>query len=1067
MTDPDLTRPPARTDDDAARASAESVQVIYAELAPELLDRDAEQHVDVVDPAEFAVQTVHAVLVCHDGARWLPRTLASLAQLTQPCASLVAVDTASRDSTPDLLAASPVVSSLLSLPRQTGFSAALAQAMAQLPAAHGSDAAGHEWIWVVHDDSAPRPDSLTRLLRAALTHDAAVVGPKVLDWDGSRRLVELGLSITGAGRRETGLERDERDQGQHDDRLDVLAVGTAGMLVRRDVWDGLAGLDPQIEFFRDDVDFGWRARLAGHRVVVAPDAVVEHAAAASSGRRRVVATRDRPPLVDRRNAVHVLLANARRWAFVPVLLRVVVGSLLRSIGFVVAKVPGVAWDEVVAVSGALRPGRLRQARRWRAQQPRSGDVSGLRPTLGTQLRHAVDNARNVVAGTAVSQDVPEARRRSSAAPDVLEPEQLVPSEPLLARVSGRPGVWLVSLSALLVLVSARTVLFGGRLTGGALLPAPDTGLDWWTAYLAGWHPVGLGSAVGAPPYLAVLAGLSVPVLGSASVVVSLLVLAAVPMATASAWWALRGLVDSLAVRLWAAATYGVVVLGTGAVAAGRLGTCVAAVLLPAVVRVTVRALQPGAPWRRTWAASVLLAVTTAFAPVQWPVAVVSSLGLLAYRRRWGSLGRLALLAAVPAVLLLPWLPEIIARPELLVMEAGMTGRGPELADPALPSWYPALLATGGPGSLAPGLLAGLALLALLSLVLVRAAAARLAWVLVLVALVAALVTSRVAVSTPIGQGVAAGWPGPAVTLAGLGMIVAAARAIEHVRTYAERTATVLAVGVLAVATTLVAGGAGLASGTTDPLDRRDPELLPAYIAAEASGPDRARTLVLRAPRATDTPLVQYSLLRQSSARLGDAELVSPDESTMLGETVADLISGRGAASTGRLASFAVRYVYAAPPTQADLVEALDGQPGLVRASAPDGGAVWRVDGTTARVRLLADDERADRPVGVAVPSGEVDVSTSIDSPGATSVVLAELFDPGWTATLDGEPLQSVEVDGLVGFDLPRSSGALTVTYQDPRRGWLLIGQAVALALVVMLAAPSLRGRRQTVEGSLL
>ena len=67
---------------------------------------------------------------------------------------------------------------------------------------------------------------------------------------------------------------------------DVLAVSSAGMLVRRDIWRDLKGFDPRLPIFRDDIDFGWRARRAGHRVAVAPDAVVYHAQAAASGERR-------------------------------------------------------------------------------------------------------------------------------------------------------------------------------------------------------------------------------------------------------------------------------------------------------------------------------------------------------------------------------------------------------------------------------------------------------------------------------------------------------------------------------------------------------------------------------------------------------------------------------------------------------------------------------------------------------------------------------------------------------------------------------------------------------------
>ena len=50
-----------------------------------------------MDPA------VVAVLVSHDGARWLPAVIDGLRSQTAPVSSVVAVDTGSRDEGPDLL----------------------------------------------------------------------------------------------------------------------------------------------------------------------------------------------------------------------------------------------------------------------------------------------------------------------------------------------------------------------------------------------------------------------------------------------------------------------------------------------------------------------------------------------------------------------------------------------------------------------------------------------------------------------------------------------------------------------------------------------------------------------------------------------------------------------------------------------------------------------------------------------------------------------------------------------------------------------------------------------------
>jgi GT2 family glycosyltransferase len=1072
MTDDTLppTPTPAAADAEAA-ASAESVNEIYAALAPERLRDEAHRPERPHVPEEvLAQQVVHVLLVSHDGAQWLPRTLRALSAVDGPVVSVHAVDTGSTDASAVLLAEHPAITAVQSVGRDVGFPSAVAAAAAQV--ARRAVAPQHpetaEWLWLLHDDSAPHPDSLRWLLSTAIEHDAAVVGPKVLDWDGTRRLVELGVSITGSGRRVTGLEQVEFDQGQHDDRLDVLAVGTAGMLVRRDVWDELDGLDPQIDLFRDDVDFGWRARLAGHRVVVAPRAVVEHVAAAGHARRRAGAIHEQAPLVDRRNAAHVMLANAGRWAFVPVLLRLLLGATLRSVGFVLGKAPGLARHEAVAIRGALRPRRIRQARRWRSSQPRTGSVRGLRPSVGAQLSQALENAGELIAGTGSGQDVPATHRR--AAPDLdpadVEHAERPATEGWPERVARAPGLWVVLAVTVVTLLAVRTLLLGGRLLGGALLPAPAGAGDWWSSYVASWHPVGLGSAVGAPPWLGVLSGWAVPLLGSASALVTVLMLLGIPLATASAWWSLRGVATSRPVRAWASVTYGVLLLASGAVAAGRLGTVVTAALAPVLVRAVVRALMPDAPMRLAWSAALVLAVTTAFTPVVWPVAATAAaVGVAAWGRSRGGLVRWAVVVLTPALLLLPWLGRLWARPELMVSEVGITGRGDDLAQVDLPSWAPLLLAPGGPGSLPAGVLVMVPLLALAALVLRPGRAAALGWMVALPAVAAGVVTSRVEVATPLGDGGAAGWPGPAVVLAGLGMLVAIAATVRLDVVRARSTAAVVTLGVLAIATTAVAGAVGLSRGLADPLERSDPRLLPVYVADEAAGPERVRTLVLRGSASGQPPSVAFTVLRADSPRLGEAEVSDPESTRLVGDVVADVLAGREPAA-GRLTAYGVSYVYAPEPADPALVETIDSQAGLVRASSPDGGAVWRVDATVARVRLLAAGQSPQSPDAVVVASGPVEVRTTIDSPTARTVVLAELDDPGWRATLDGEPLlRSDDADGLVAFDLPAGSGELRIEHRDTARSWLLAAQGAALAAVTVLLLPSLGARRETLDGS--
>ena len=199
---------------------------------------------------------VSAILVVHDGATWLPEVVASLASQTRAIDQLISVDTGSVDSSAKLLKGARVP--IISMPRETGFGAAIASAVEKLP-----PRAVNEWLWIIHDDCAPASGALAALLAAVEERPQVVMaGPKLLGWHDRTHILEIGVSIATNGARWTGLEESEYDQGQHDGIADVLAVSTAGALIRRDVFEDLGGFDQNLELFRDDVDFGWRVHAA-------------------------------------------------------------------------------------------------------------------------------------------------------------------------------------------------------------------------------------------------------------------------------------------------------------------------------------------------------------------------------------------------------------------------------------------------------------------------------------------------------------------------------------------------------------------------------------------------------------------------------------------------------------------------------------------------------------------------------------------------------------------------------------------------------------------------------------
>ncbi|MFJ3903432.1 glycosyltransferase family 2 protein [Streptomyces sp. NPDC090025] len=1069
---------------------------------------------------EFPRHVVTAVLVAHDGARWLPDALAGLLAQERPVQNVIAADTGSADDSARLLADSLGPDRVLHLARRTGFGTAVEEAARTAPVLgpeelpylkrpsgwdpvtrtwqddaydlpelpHGEPV---QWLWLLHDDCAPDPGALTELLRVADSdEDAAVVGPKLRGWYDRKQLLEAGVSIARSGRRWTGLDRREQDQGQHDQVRSVLSVSSAGMLVRRDVFEELGGFDRRLPLMRDDVDLCWRAHAAGHRVLVAPDAVLRHAEAAARERRTVdCAGRSaaNPHRVDKAGAVYTLLANSRGRALPYILVRLVLGTLLRALGYLVGKAPGQAVDEIMGLLATLlRPEKILAARkrRGRGTVPAS-ELRPLFPPPGATVRAAAEQLTSQLGGA----DADNGGSRHGVAEsgpggddaDYLEIEQFA----RLKKIARKPGPVLFALLLVVSLVACRNLLAGGSLAGGALLPAPDTVSGLWSRYADSWHALGTGGTQTAPPYLAVLAALSALFLGSTSFALTLLLVCSVPLAGFTAYFASRGIVESRLLRAWAAIAYAFLPAVTGALATGRVGTAVLAVLLPLIARAAVAAHGLGraerGSWRATWAYTFLLTTTMAFTPVVWPLAVLLGLGVLAFRRADITAYGLRFLAAVgtPLLVLAPWSLTLLTSPSAFLHEAGLDLRTGTASALDLLGASP-----GGPGTVGGLFLIGLVLAALGALLREeRALAVRAAWAAALAGLLLAV----------LGNGAGGtGWAGPATLVHGAALLAAGMIGAEGGRTrvaahgfgwrqpVAALIALACAIGPLAAAAGWMLGGAD------GPLTRRDPVQVPAFVAEESGTRDQARTLVLGGSSAGE---VAYTLVRGSGARLGDAELTASGGSDpRLDEVVAHLVAGSGADQTQELSGFAIRYVLVRDGAPRAMGRVLDATPGLSRLSQLDGSALWRVDREVARVMIVpknpgsaasgtgsgtasgtgagAAPGAADGTQPVTVAAGPVEAHTDIPAGPAGRVLrIADRADGGWTATLGGKELTPTTVDGWAqGFALPAEGGRLDLTYQEPFTHKVWIWAQVFLAVVLLVLA--LPGRRRDIDDDL-
>lgn len=386
--------------------------------------------------ARLRTVPVLAVLVCHNGDAWLGAALDALRALAPRPRHVLAVDTGSTDHTASLLveaASGPtaVLDGVLTVDGRTGFGAAVQQALDVALVRWGDPG---QWLWLLHDDCAPEPGCLGVLLNAAeLSPSVGVLGPLALDWDDPRLVVEAGLSTDASGHRQTGVGPTEVDwdavpdkagheidqgsdrkggesgrfeqnsfepsgfeQSSFEQSTEVLAVSSAGALIRRGTWESLHGFDPALPLLRDDLDFGWRVNRFGQVVLCVPAARLRHARAASRGLRPLDAV-PAPPgpvlrAVDRAHGMRTLLVNCVTPAFVIGLPRLLVLSALRSFGFLLLRRFTDAGAELRAarwLSSGRAGLRAARARRRRTLPRAGGAVRGLLTSRLTRLRNLI------------------------------------------------------------------------------------------------------------------------------------------------------------------------------------------------------------------------------------------------------------------------------------------------------------------------------------------------------------------------------------------------------------------------------------------------------------------------------------------------------------------------------------------------------------------------------------------------------------------------------------------------------------------------------------------------------
>ena len=257
-------------------------------------------------------QRVKVVILNWNGRNFLEKFLPHVVAHT-PDAGIVVADNGSTDDSVEWLQEHFPEVEIVILDRNYGFAEGYNRALARIEAE----------TFVLLNSDVDVPEGWLAPLVEVLDNDprVAAVAPKLRSYDAPDRFEYAGASggfIDCLGYpfcRGRILDTIEVDRGQYDTPRDVFWASGACMVVRSSLFLSLGGFDADFFAHMEEIDFCWRAQLAGYRIRVEPSSVVYHV-----GGGTLPNNNPRKIYLNFRNNLFMLYKNLSRVTFWPVLL---------------------------------------------------------------------------------------------------------------------------------------------------------------------------------------------------------------------------------------------------------------------------------------------------------------------------------------------------------------------------------------------------------------------------------------------------------------------------------------------------------------------------------------------------------------------------------------------------------------------------------------------------------------------------------------------------------------------------------------------------------------------------
>ncbi|MEM2146405.1 MAG: glycosyltransferase family 2 protein [Candidatus Jordarchaeaceae archaeon] len=239
---------------------------------------------------------ISVIVINYNGKHYLEECFSSLEKQTYKNFDAYLLDNASKDGSPDYVAHKFPWVKILRFDKNYGFAKAYNKAI---------DIIKSKYVVLLNNDTVLDPKWLEELVKFIDSDEKIfAVGSKILFYDKPNVIQNAGSKATRIG---AGIELcfGEKDRSSIQEKF--IGLCGAAMLLKREIFKKIGGLDEDYFICFEDLDLCWRAWLNGYKTLLVPTSIVYHKHGGTMKKTKIYSQRYR--YFSHRNAFYNIIKN--------------------------------------------------------------------------------------------------------------------------------------------------------------------------------------------------------------------------------------------------------------------------------------------------------------------------------------------------------------------------------------------------------------------------------------------------------------------------------------------------------------------------------------------------------------------------------------------------------------------------------------------------------------------------------------------------------------------------------------------------------------------------------------